>query len=118
MTITADVNARTGLRFSATLVTAAIAAAGTIIGGRVGNVFVEDASEVLDSAVTLMASHILVEGKNIRNLSANTSQYELKTLFTPEIKRLLGTYLKRGQSFYADISPQERQTSTVDHWRE
>ena len=115
MTVTADVNALTGLRFDATRVTAAIAAAGNIIGGHSDYTFTEDASEVVDSAVTIMASNILLQGRNIRNLSENTSEYQLTELFTPEIKRLLASFKNTSQTYYVDISPEQR-TST-EGWR-
>lgn len=116
MTITADVNALTGLKFSAVLVTAAITAAGNIIGGHIDDTFTEDSSELLDSAVTLMASNILLQGKNIRNLAENTSSYQLTELFTPEIKRLLTSYKETSQNYFVDISPVSR--VTTESWRE
>ena len=118
MTRTTSINAMTGLKFSATLVTAAITAAGEIISGFVDDTFAEGNDEALDSAVTLMAADILVQGKNIRNLGANTSQYEVKKLFTPEINKLLATYLEASQTFYVSIAPEDRITDTTTHWRE
>ena len=116
MTIAADVGIMIGDRFDSTAITASIVAAGSIVSGKTDSTWVEDSSEILDAAVTILARNILLSGKNIQTLQ-HGSQITINALLTPEINKMIGAYKQANFAWYADISPETKNINTKLAWR-
>ena len=112
MTVTTTINALTNSSFSSTLVTAALAAAETMVTSYIDEIYSAGSDDKLDLAVALASKEILEQGRNSAKRKTSKDKYDQTVILTDEIIGILDEY-----KISTVPVPVLIDTSPSDHWR-